>query len=917
MAGPLNLLKTDFSHGQIPDSATGRVDRDEYRDSVRRVVNMDITANGSVLKRPGMEFIWSSTDASLTSVKWTPFIQTDGTTIALLVTEDTIYGFFNGGVAIQYDPDEAANADIDTLPIASVSIGDWGEHTVKNPQSNIRYTQIGDSLYMTRPRKPVFRLKITVYDEDDDGDGDRLQLEWIKLEYQKGVGPRFVGNLTPDALLYAWKANTLYEYRLNSPDQAAVNIDGGIVEVNPQGGARRTYDRFVGSETTSDETEHFYSDTAIVGMAYGGGKMFILTNVKRLLEVDLDTYDLSFKRRVDIASFSGEAFSGMTFRGSDLVIVTGTGKIAVIDPDGANAEGTVLTLTNEDGTGLFPSGATFAASFGISSDGTNLYSIKPGGIIQMDPTGFLSLVRTLPSDWDRASLGGTSCAYYANSVLVVGPREVNVAREDIEVSTVRSLVLDEFSSQVNNIRTINPAGTITFAAMTVASEQGGIRENTGELDLETFGFSSIAYYQGRLALGGHPQSPNAIFLSDVNAFDRFTEGVQDDDALFLQLITGPDSGIHWMGAWQDRLVMASVDALYQLRAGASRGAVTPQSFSVLRTTGVGASFETELIISEQGLLLADQGNNGLYRYGYDFDTDLFSSHPITAYVRDIENRRVVSLHYAHGSPARVVVDTIGIRNRTREDLINLQVLNYLEADGALAGVEYRFPGIWDGLGGSLTTPEGIWVAMIGTNNPGARDNQHPFIVGYIDAQSDRELDASVLQNDTTAFTQVTGGLEYFGDGQTLTVRDRANGTTYTRVKSIGGGLTENIPSTTSIEVGLPVAAELETLPVSADAPTFGNNSRITRCRAYIRKPVPALSQTSFLVKGKRATENIAFANSTPVPPNSFTQTDGTPYWVDIELDGGRDPNNAVILEMNPTERVELLAVSLRYESGEN
>lgn len=440
-------------------------------------------------------------------------------------------------------------------------------------------------------------------------------------------------------------------------------------------------------------------------------------------------------------------------------------------------------------------------------------------------------------------------------------------------------------------------------------------EQFSAIELENKGFSSIAYYQGRLALAGHPQLPNALFLSDVNAFDTFTEGTEDDDALFLQLVTGPDSGIHWMGTWQDRLVMASVDAIYQLRAPGNQGVVTPSSFSVLRTSNIGSSFEVEPLVSEQGLLMADQGNHGLYRYNYDYDSDLFFAAPATQYARDIEGRRIVGLGYAHGSPANVLVDSIATGLRTRNDLINLQLLSFagVEKDDNLSGVEFLFPSEWDGLGGSLITPEGMWLCMIGGSNPDAQTGQHPFMVGYIDSAGDEELDFSTKHAASAAFTRITGGLSHFGDGKTVTVNDRENGTSFQRTVDSSGGLSGSFPATRSVEIGLPLSALIETLPLANEAPTFGQPSRVSKVRAYMRKPEPSLARDSTPLQARRAVSDETYDSRT----RHFTGAGGTPYWIEMEMSGERDPNNGVIIEMSPTERTELLALSFRYESGDN
>jgi len=148
----LNLLQSSFLGGALNDSMQGRIDSPLYRAGMRKARNFDVTAQGSLRKRNGVQYVWSSNDDDLTSVRWAPFRIADGRTLALLLTQNNIYAFLDGG---------QVTGSGGVTP-ATVATDNWLEHTATNPQTNIRWVQIGDSLYITRPTKPLAKLTISL-----------------------------------------------------------------------------------------------------------------------------------------------------------------------------------------------------------------------------------------------------------------------------------------------------------------------------------------------------------------------------------------------------------------------------------------------------------------------------------------------------------------------------------------------------------------------------------------------------------------------------------------------------------------------------------------------------------------------------------------------------------------------------------
>ena len=173
------LIQDSFIGGALNESSHGQINSDIYRTGVSEVFNLDIDAQGSMTKRNGINYLWSSNDSDLTSVRWIPYRISDGRTLAFLVTPTQLIAFLNGRLTV--DTQGRSPGRVDTEG--------WTEHTQRNPQTNIRYVQIGDSLYLVRPTHPTVRLQIGF---NPDG---QIILNWSKVQFLPEREPRLTSAL--------------------------------------------------------------------------------------------------------------------------------------------------------------------------------------------------------------------------------------------------------------------------------------------------------------------------------------------------------------------------------------------------------------------------------------------------------------------------------------------------------------------------------------------------------------------------------------------------------------------------------------------------------------------------------------------------------------------------------------------------
>ena len=877
---PVNRAQVSFAAGAIPDSAQGRFDESWHAEAVAEAVNFEVTPNGSLKKRPGAQYVWSDAGGTLTSVKWLSYLLPEGKTLALLMTPDIIYGFVDGAQTVQWDGSPAGDG------LGRVDIAGWGEHTARNPQTNIRAVQIGDSLYLVRPTRRLARLKIEVIDVDDDSDPEdgHLKMTWTLVDFVEGFEPRITAGLNafaPIRRCFIDAGNSLYEFDLNAEDT--------------QGGLRKT-------QAQSDPTS---------ALTVSGGQLLTLLwhNDRTMdgVEINPDGADPQNNQvvRLELSQPDGTAADKYVFGTADFwfVIDRALGRVWQ-GATGAGARQLALgRLLNVGGSGaiqtqpLLRSGATclFIRDKKLIQASLTATSNTEGRVLRNIPAN-LSAISGLKDDYEVRAM------FLYNGRLILVMHDADPVPENREAfSHLIEIDPEGFSEEYEYVRKLNFACPARAGAAVL--QQSGQTDRVGSLQLDDHGFASIAYYQGRLALAGHPFIPNALFLSDVNEFNKFTAGTEDDDALFLQLTNGPISGIHWMDVWQNLLVMTSVWGVYQLRPVEFGGAVTPSAFDVRFTSTVGSSPHVPGVRTEEGVIFPNEEEEGIFFYNYKESADIFSSRVVSNRVRDLIGRRVTGLEYGHGASARLFADTVG-RAPRGEDLRDLTHILYAEGDENLAGTRWLLPDHWTGHGGILCATDGLWVTMIGAGG-------HDFVVGFIEFDSDRELDFSVLHGAGAPFTQISAGHDYLGAGTAVTVRDRVRRTEFTRTVTAGGGLDRPFPSTQLVEVGLPVPAHMRTLRRRAAVDQIGQPARVSRARVLARKTNPAWAPEGAIL-------NAALNLRTPVTVGSdYPEPETGGHWWDLALEGEQSTDPEMRIETVENSGVEILAVAWRMEVGDN
>lgn len=911
-----DITQNAFLGGEIHESLQGRVENPIFKYGVSEAINVDITPQGSLIKRNGMKYVWSSDDPSLTSVRWIPYRIADGRTLLFLVTPTKFIAFLEGALTV--GPNGVSPAEVDT--------NGWSEHTQLNPQTNIRYVQIGDSIYLCRPTHPTVRLKINF-----NADGELL-LEWNIVRFRSGQEPRLRRDLE------AFGPETSF-LGFSFKDKSIVTLDAVQDSLNTKfirSVANLNIIDTIGSSATGGRSiaaSALYKENIILLVRnHTAGNPPGFQNYS-LLQLSLVVNDYTIVKLRDIhhtidgVSMQGSSINAnINFVGDELYINSGTNlfKFDLTSTDNTQGEHiTSLTGIQSSTCFYFDNRFWYFTSFSANNNLRSFRLDSPDTkvtntwLFRTQGTGFSE-----PSASSIVSTNGENLYLY-------DPVSRLLFQFDIFATSSSFRVLKDLSDIGEFDLTRDRRGNSRI----VVYDQNQSENKITKLDLENFGFSAISYYQGRLALSGHPQIPNAVFLSDVNKFNVFTDSsdlgadqILDSDALFLQIAQGPDSGVHSLKSWQDRLIMNSVWGVYQLKPpfNTTTGSVTPTSFEVRFSSQIGASFEVDSVLTEEGLIYPDNNGTAIFRYDYKDESDIYSATAISNTLKGINDKKIIGLEYTSGATSILLVDSIAKNINTsinREevaiDLRNLKRIIYDESEGQLATSEYRLPEEWVGLGSFYPVGNSIYFSMIGrpAGAPAGRDR---FIVGYIDDNEDTEFDFSITHRTTNTFTRINTGLGWLGTGTEVILKDRINREIHRGTITAGGGFSGTFNPTTWVEVGLGFTARIKSNDLTVQAtrthPTnFSNISQVTHSQVLLNNKTDYYVYNSNNIKS--GTENSGQDLLPSLKENdqriSFPTAKNISYWSakqGIPDKVSRHPK--IIIEIGEENKMELLAIKI-------
>lgn len=150
---------------------------------------------------------------------------------------------------------------------------------------------------------------------------------------------------------------------------------------------------------------------------------------------------------------------------------------------------------------------------------------------------------------------------------------------------------------------------------------------------------TCAFYEQRLFFGGSSSEPTALWSSKSGAYEDFSDGANDDDAIVYRLASGRADVIRWLESGRV-LTAGTSNGEFAIAASNQNEALTPSNFKITPQTSYGTSEAPPLRVN-QTVLYPQRGGRAsnaarkLREFQYQFDQDAFNSTDITVFAEHI------------------------------------------------------------------------------------------------------------------------------------------------------------------------------------------------------------------------------------------------------------------------------------------
>lgn len=136
-------------------------------------------------------------------------------------------------------------------------------------------------------------------------------------------------------------------------------------------------------------------------------------------------------------------------------------------------------------------------------------------------------------------------------------------------------------------------------------------------------------YNQRLVLASTAAQPQTIWMSKTDDLNNFHVGKTDDAALALTMSTTTQNPICWLMSQSYRLLLGTSDAEWVVSSGGSQ-AITYANARVDNHGFVGSA-DVPAIMATDKVVYFERGSGRLYQYGYDFQSDSYTSRDLTVF----------------------------------------------------------------------------------------------------------------------------------------------------------------------------------------------------------------------------------------------------------------------------------------------
>lgn len=161
---------------------------------------------------------------------------------------------------------------------------------------------------------------------------------------------------------------------------------------------------------------------------------------------------------------------------------------------------------------------------------------------------------------------------------------------------------------------------------------------------------TCAFFEQRLFLGGSSGEPTVLWSSKSGAFEDFSDGPDDDDALVYRSSSGSADVIRWLSGGKVLIVGTSAGE-FAVAASTQQEALTPSNVKMLLQTSYGTSDAPPVRFNDVVLYPQRNGEPAnaarkVREFAYEFTSDKFSSVDLTIFAEHITGEGVTRMDYA-------------------------------------------------------------------------------------------------------------------------------------------------------------------------------------------------------------------------------------------------------------------------------
>lgn len=155
---------------------------------------------------------------------------------------------------------------------------------------------------------------------------------------------------------------------------------------------------------------------------------------------------------------------------------------------------------------------------------------------------------------------------------------------------------------------------------------------------------SVCLHKLKLCFGGNEAEPLKLWSSAIDDFENFKVGVNDDDAMQLNMFSSERHTIQWMVSQQKNLVVGTSGNPFIVSAAEGDGVFTPSNFTVDQQQNNGAD-HIKAVFANDSLLYVERRARKIRDFVYTFERDKYVAPDLTLLSEHISSGGIKSIAF--------------------------------------------------------------------------------------------------------------------------------------------------------------------------------------------------------------------------------------------------------------------------------